>query len=183
MCVQDHAAAFDLRGLLHLGTAGQRTLAVWLQAQAQAQAQNMAFQAHNLQAHAQQLEVESAHPVSTHMNVGLQHQVDQVHTAIPCSPPQALGPFVVQFVCMFGRARHPVGASSPTNASNPFAPNDRSFVPSCCDELHLFACPHFASVAPLRWIIHVLSKAIDGVSCQSPLVMFPASHCLSLCCC
>lgn len=95
MCVQDHAAAFDLRGSLHLGTAGQRTLAVWLQAQAQAQAQNMAFQAHNLQAHAQQLEVESAHPVSTHMNVGLQHQVDQVHTAIPCSPPQALGPFVV----------------------------------------------------------------------------------------
>ena len=38
----------------------------------------MAFQAHNLQAHAQQLEVESAHPVSSHINVGLQQQVDQV---------------------------------------------------------------------------------------------------------
>lgn len=46
-----------------------------LQAQARAQAQNMAFQAHNLQAHAQQLEVESAHPVTTHIPVGLQHQV------------------------------------------------------------------------------------------------------------
>ena len=55
-----------------------------LQAQAQAQAQNMAFQAHNLQAHAQQLEVESAHPVSSHINVGLQHQVDQVHAAMAC---------------------------------------------------------------------------------------------------
>ncbi len=53
------------------------THASW-QAHAQAQAQNMAFQAHNLQAHAQQLEVESAHAVTTHMNVGLQHQVDQV---------------------------------------------------------------------------------------------------------
>ena len=48
-----------------------------LQAQARAQAQNMAFQAHNLQAHAQQLEVESAHP-ATHINVAMQHQIDQV---------------------------------------------------------------------------------------------------------
>lgn len=52
------------------------------QAQAQAQAQNMAFQAHNLQAHAQQLEVESGHGVTNHINVGLQHQVDQVPN--PC---------------------------------------------------------------------------------------------------
>ena len=49
-----------------------------VQAQAQAQAQNMAFQAHNLQAHAQQLEVESAHAVTSHINVGLQPQIHQV---------------------------------------------------------------------------------------------------------
>lgn len=44
----------------------------------------MAFQAHNLQAHAQQLEVESAHPVPSHINVGLQHQLDQVCIATAC---------------------------------------------------------------------------------------------------
>ena len=59
---------------------------VWVQAQAQAQAQNMAFQAHNLQAHAQQLEVESAHTVPSHINVGLQHQVDQVTPPLPTRP-------------------------------------------------------------------------------------------------
>lgn len=65
-----------------LRSSDQPVLGMWLQAQAQAQAQNMAFQAHNLQAHAQQLEVESAHPVSSHINVGLQHQLDQVYPAI-----------------------------------------------------------------------------------------------------
>ena len=38
----------------------------------------MALQAHNLQAHAQQLEVESTHAPATHINIGLQHQLDQV---------------------------------------------------------------------------------------------------------
>ena len=42
----------------------------------------MAFQAHNLQAHAQQLEVESTHPRSAHINVGIQHQLDQVSIVV-----------------------------------------------------------------------------------------------------
>lgn len=64
-------------GHVHLQRLHQK-LMLCTQAQAQAQAQNMAFQAHNLQAHAQQLEVESGHAVTSHINVGLQHQVDQV---------------------------------------------------------------------------------------------------------
>lgn len=60
-----------------------------LQAQARAQAQNMAFQAHNLQAHAQQLEVESVQ-ATTQINAGLQHQIEQVCLLLwlcwsPCS--------------------------------------------------------------------------------------------------
>ncbi len=68
-------------GPVHLQRLHQK-LMFCTQAQAQAQAQNMAFQAHNLQAHAQQLEVESGHAVTSHINVGLQHQVDQVRPPI-----------------------------------------------------------------------------------------------------
>lgn len=80
---------------------------VSLQASAQAQAQNMAFQAHNLQAHAQQLEVESAHPVPSHINVGLQHQVDQVHHTCCISltfaaPPTAFASYCALSFLTFG---------------------------------------------------------------------------------
>lgn len=92
-----------------LGPSDETAWAVWLQAQAQAQAQNMAFQAHNLQAHAQQLEVESAHPVSSHINVGLQHQVDQVHTVVLC---QHLSLQAVQMCALFGVAMMQLGNRS-----------------------------------------------------------------------
>ncbi|KAL0049652.1 hypothetical protein WJX82_006873 [Trebouxia sp. C0006] len=118
------------------------------QAQAQAQAQNMAFQAHNLQAHAQQLEVESGHAVTSHINVGLQHQVDQVPN--PSGLVAAQQPAAISQLVALPTAQQQLPAATPPlpqlSVQTSLELQTPSLQPDITTQLH--AVPHTATALP-----------------------------------